>query len=365
MYTPPLLTEEDIEVKECPICILEKPVYTLRTCSDYFCFDCIRNYIELKVVEANVMHIGCPSCNQELIEVDLNQFMTFEIGEKYKRFNEVKRLEENKWIKWCPKPNCQGYSAATASNFRLKCNICRYEYCYNCSEAWHKGKCRAKKDLSYEIWAMCNNVKVCPNCRNHVQKNGGCLHMYCSRCQHRWCWICGGDYASPSHNGFTCMLGRKPLDLYWGIIFLLLVFPALIPFGFLLMVMYMYETESIEKDRFNGILSCLRSRLFVYVLAFIFSPVIECIAIVVLYFAVTFSIASKSSVNTTVEFMLRIIVGNTLCNIIFVIGAGTLALAAVVMPLAGVFFFITKISYAFGRCFKPKPEFEYPRDLLI
>lgn len=34
-------------------------------------------------------------------------------------------------------------------------------------------------------------IHKCPSCGSQVEKNEGCPHMYCSVCNHSWCWICG------------------------------------------------------------------------------------------------------------------------------------------------------------------------------
>jgi hypothetical protein len=32
------------------------------------------------------------------------------------------------------------------------------------------------------------NTQHCPNCHVRIEKNGGCSHMHCSRCDHRFTW---------------------------------------------------------------------------------------------------------------------------------------------------------------------------------
>lgn len=42
-----------------------------------------------------------------------------------------------------------------------------------------------------EIQMMINlGFKICPNCRNAVERNGGCDHMSC-RCGKQFCYKCG------------------------------------------------------------------------------------------------------------------------------------------------------------------------------
>lgn len=367
-YSGPLLgSEPEYEpilpiILECPICTELKSLIQPSNCGHYFCDECIRSYLELKILEADVVSIKCPECLQVYSENDIYPYVTEDLLIKYNRFVEVKRAEENLWVKWCPKADCSGYDVASPKNYKLICNSCNHKYCYKCSQPWHNSRCKIKKDVNFELWAMGNNVKICPRCKNHVQKNGGCPHMSCPRCNHRWCWICGGDYSSPSHNGFTCMLGTSYFDLYWGIIFLLILAPVLIPFAFLLMVMYFYETETIEMDRLNGVLRCFKHRVIAYGLALIFSPLIEIIGMFVGYFSLIYAIGFKNSYNADgTELVFRVILGFMLANILSILILTAFILMGALMPIGGCFFLITKFYFVFSRCFKPKPGFTYPR----
>eukprot|EP00091_Calanus_sinicus_P016768 TRINITY_DN36319_c0_g1_i1.p2 TRINITY_DN36319_c0_g1~~TRINITY_DN36319_c0_g1_i1.p2 ORF type:complete len:105 (-),score=20.81 TRINITY_DN36319_c0_g1_i1:405-719(-) len=35
----------------------------------------------------------------------------------------------------------------------------------------------------------CDDEK-CPKCKTDIEKDGGCLHMHCSRCKSDFCWKC-------------------------------------------------------------------------------------------------------------------------------------------------------------------------------
>ena len=37
-------------------------------------------------------------------------------------------------------------------------------------------------------------VKKCPNCEIITEKNKGCNHMSCPKCNYQWCWLCNGKY---------------------------------------------------------------------------------------------------------------------------------------------------------------------------
>jgi hypothetical protein len=349
----------------CPICEEFKPLRILSSCFHSFCDSCLTTYIEIRVSESNVLSMPCPMCSTQLADSDLFALMSVPTHEKYTRFLSSKKAEENLYLKWCPKPNCHGFDVALPDNYHLHCNACGHEYCYSCSQAWHKGKCKKNSDTAFSVWAMMNNVKICPRCKNHVQKNGGCPHMSCPRCGHSWCWICGGDYRLPDHS-FTCMLGRNKLELYWGIIFLLLLFPAMLPFLGFLFVVFLYEGGSIDEESLKGWMAVFRWRIVVYPFAFLLSPAAECVGLFIAYSAFMIELTNRNrhSVNGVLDFAFRLILASMICNV-FAIGAILIiAVIAAIAPLAGVFFVFTKLYFTLARCCKPRSEFEYPRFLL-
>eukprot|EP01121_Diplochlamys_sp_Union-15-3_P013422 TRINITY_DN4163_c0_g1_i2.p1 TRINITY_DN4163_c0_g1~~TRINITY_DN4163_c0_g1_i2.p1 ORF type:complete len:140 (-),score=6.18 TRINITY_DN4163_c0_g1_i2:244-663(-) len=42
-------------------------------------------------------------------------------------------------------------------------------------------------------------TKECPKCDTLIHKDGGCQYMTCSKCNHRFCWICLGAFDHRSH----------------------------------------------------------------------------------------------------------------------------------------------------------------------
>ena len=51
------------------------------------------------------------------------------------------------------------------------------------------------KDKSDFNWII-SHTKTCPQCKWNIQKNEGCNHMTCLRCQYQFCWICFGNWAT-------------------------------------------------------------------------------------------------------------------------------------------------------------------------
>merc|ERR1712224_1185869 len=47
-----------------------------------------------------------------------------------------------------------------------------------------------------------------------IEKNRGCLHMYCTQCKHAFCWCCGRNYDSRLH--FDGNIWLCPAELWGG-----------------------------------------------------------------------------------------------------------------------------------------------------
>ena len=55
-------------------------------------------------------------------------------------------------------------------------------------------------DLADEHYLL-KNTKNCPGCGVNIEKNEGCDHMTCKKCQFEFCWLCLANYAPIRKNG--------------------------------------------------------------------------------------------------------------------------------------------------------------------
>ena len=80
--------------------------------------------------------------------------------------------------------------------------------CPVCEESWFDKMQHQRWSLP-DFGATFTNIKVllftkpCPNCGMQIQKNGGCRHMKCSKCNYELCWDCMGHFASYRHDDST------------------------------------------------------------------------------------------------------------------------------------------------------------------
>jgi ariadne-1 len=54
------------------------------------------------------------------------------------------------------------------------------------------------------------NAKACPNCNIVIQRDQGCNHMKCQMCKYEFCWICLQIWVK--HDNYSCHVYQNPKD---------------------------------------------------------------------------------------------------------------------------------------------------------
>ena len=72
----------------------------------------------------------------------------------------------------------------------MTCRHCNRDACFKCQQKWHEGSCKTTQQAGYRFYLCRSDVRQCPNCGVRVEKNGGCPHMACLRCNYDFCWSC-------------------------------------------------------------------------------------------------------------------------------------------------------------------------------
>ncbi|KAK3801671.1 hypothetical protein RRG08_033858 [Elysia crispata] len=183
------------------------------------CLACFRQYCSVSLNERRFTEherhgytLPCPAgCPESYIE-ESHHFLLLgkENYERYKNFGAEEYVLQNGGM-LCPAPGC-GMGLFPENGTRLiKCGECQFESCKDCKKEYHTGSCHEVESIilngstnigiSDEMaqracWEMQSmnlieeTTKSCPNCRSKTERNGGCMHMVCSRCECEWCWIC-------------------------------------------------------------------------------------------------------------------------------------------------------------------------------
>ncbi|XP_040569364.1 uncharacterized protein [Lepeophtheirus salmonis] len=196
------IDEDDV----CSICYLvpeRNDMYRFDLCGHLVCHhECLK-----LLMSTSEFPLVCPreECDVGITVQDM--CVAFNIGNKVKRafalncFNHFMANNTQNYSH-CPSINCMGvYKITKESTNIATCEECFKDICTRCKVEYHKDiTCdmfqRGEKNDIKELIKK-GVVKLCPNCKAPIEKNGGCLLVSC-RCGACLCWFCMIDFLSAS-----------------------------------------------------------------------------------------------------------------------------------------------------------------------
>ncbi|KEG07551.1 RING finger protein [Trypanosoma grayi] len=209
-------------VLECPICCDDVPVgkaVALARCGHFFCVDCFTTNLLCAIKHYHdLFNKRCPMKGCSCI-VGLNVFKELlqpkEYGQVQRRFL-GEYLSNNTHMRCCPNEvSCEGVirvNALRESGPDVRCCMCGLEFCFKCLQSPHApATCQMLRrwmDMVREnepsLALIQQTTKGCPKCSVRVEKNKGCNHMTCVRCQYEYCWICLGPWSEHNTQYYKC-----------------------------------------------------------------------------------------------------------------------------------------------------------------
>ena len=115
--------------------------------------------------------------------------------EKYRKFKLELEIINDPNKKPCPFPNCSSYLELKDKNNKYINCLNGHTFCFVCQQEPHGEKpCDQIFDSNIKEYALNKFIKKCPNCGIITEKDQGCNHMVCSKCQYQWCWLCNEEY---------------------------------------------------------------------------------------------------------------------------------------------------------------------------
>ncbi|XP_058203296.1 E3 ubiquitin-protein ligase RSL1-like [Rhododendron vialii] len=202
----------------CVICLDEidtGQIFSVDGCLHRYCFSCMKQHVEVKLL--NGMLPKCPheGCNSELKIETSRKFLTPKLIEIMSQRLEEASIPVTEKI-YCPYPDCSAlmsksevleYSKRTLfGTERLgvrKCSKCEKLFCINCKVPWHSNtSCLDYKsrnpyppaaDAKLKTLADENLWRQCVKCNHMIELESGCYHMTC-RCGYEFCYTCGSEW---------------------------------------------------------------------------------------------------------------------------------------------------------------------------
>lgn len=194
--------------KSCEICFeVIESLWSLPSCQiHFFCHKCIKQLLEIKIFDSQVLKISCPgeNCPSLFTYNDMKYFLSSDYLAKYEKFVKRQQINNDPTLKPCIVPDCEGIIKGTAEFPRNFCSVCNFEMCFLCLKAWHEGQtCEEVQIEEFDKWVEGKDVKDCPKCKYKIEKNLGCDHMTCINCHYEFCWNCFDPWQD-NHFGIGC-----------------------------------------------------------------------------------------------------------------------------------------------------------------
>ena len=207
---------------ECITCATEAEMVVVFDCvvGHSMCIACFITYIKDALNHRNFKShpthgytIQCPdSCNgSEVKEIHHFRIMGGKDYDRYQQFATEDCLLRQMGGIFCPAAGCSNGLVPDPGQRRIKCTACKFEFCAQCKNTYHSGRCAAaavqptpqgenpnrfNQNIENARWAVATEryvkeiSKACPQCGVAIEKTEGCNHMTCFMCKYEFCWLC-------------------------------------------------------------------------------------------------------------------------------------------------------------------------------
>ena len=344
----------------CPICcsISNKILTNLPDCKCQACTSCIDLYLKFQIDNKNILQIECPVCQlQSLPSTFIKSSLSLTYQNKYEKFRLRQSLENNPYVRFCVKEDCEGYCIGDGKTKKLSSAKCKQIICFFCSGEWHEGtKCVKRNEEEFESWVNKNNVKFCPNCKRRVEKQGGCPSMECL-CKHIFCWNCGKNPQTPLH-GLVCLIGTD----YWNLNSFAILSMIFVPILICFLPAFITILGSGIMGEPNREYWVVRNKKVFYTCLILFSPLIEAVGVFVFIFGIGYLFSEKGKNRNLIIRMFLLFAGVTMGLGISIVSVILLLLCSLICTVLGFAFLTFKLFHLHHRRIL-LPDSIYPRTL--
>ncbi|XP_066553257.1 cullin-9 isoform X3 [Amia ocellicauda] len=211
-------------ITHCPVCLIphsgELEATPTLCCMHYCCRSCWQEYLTTRIEQNLVMNCKCPitDCRaQPTSEFICSILADKDILAKYENALLRGYVECCSNLTWCTNPQgCDQILCKENIGSVGTCSKCCWSSCFSCNfpEAHYPASCSHMSQWMddggyYEGMSMEAQSKHlakliskrCPSCQAQIEKNEGCLHMTCAKCNHGFCWRCLKPW-KPTHKDY-------------------------------------------------------------------------------------------------------------------------------------------------------------------
>ncbi|XP_016847250.2 cullin-9 isoform X1 [Anolis carolinensis] len=211
-------------VTHCPVCLNQlsqadnPPVLC---CMHYCCKSCWNEYLTTRIEQNLILNCICPisDCPAQPTTDFIRSIISSKevIAKQYEKALLRGYVECCSNLTWCTNPQgCDQILCKEGLGCGEACSKCSWISCFNCNfpEAHYPASCSHMSQWMddggfYEgmtVEAQSKHLaklisKRCPSCQAQIEKNEGCLHMTCAKCNHGFCWRCLKPW-KPTHKDY-------------------------------------------------------------------------------------------------------------------------------------------------------------------
>nr|XP_023399822.1 LOW QUALITY PROTEIN: cullin-9 [Loxodonta africana] len=208
---------------QCPVCISPlEPEDDLPSlcCMHSCCKSCWNEYLTTRIEQNLVLNCTCPiaDCPAQPTGAFIRAIVSSpEVISKYEKALLRGYVDSCSNLTWCTNPQgCDRILCRQGLGCGTACSKCGWASCFSCSfpEAHYPASCGHMSqwvdDGGYydgmSLEAQSKHLaklisKRCPSCQAPIEKNEGCLHMTCAKCNHGFCWRCLKSW-KPNHKDY-------------------------------------------------------------------------------------------------------------------------------------------------------------------
>uniref|UniRef100_A0A8C5S4V1 Cullin-9 n=1 Tax=Laticauda laticaudata TaxID=8630 RepID=A0A8C5S4V1_LATLA len=210
-------------VTHCPVCVnplSETDDLPLLCCMHYCCKSCWNEYLTTRIEQNLILNCTCPisDCPAQPTTAFIRSIISSkEVIAKYEKALLRGYVECCSNLTWCTNPQgCDQILCKEGLCYGEACSKCSWISCFSCNfpEAHYPASCSHMSQWMddggfYEgmtVEAQSKHLaklisKRCPSCQAQIEKNEGCLHMTCAKCNHGFCWRCLKPW-KPTHKDY-------------------------------------------------------------------------------------------------------------------------------------------------------------------
>uniref|UniRef100_M4D688 RBR-type E3 ubiquitin transferase n=1 Tax=Brassica campestris TaxID=3711 RepID=M4D688_BRACM len=226
----------DTQKTTCAICLDEDinadQMFSVDKCGHWFCSECVKRHIEVKLLEQGFVRCPQHRCKSKLTFTRCAYLLTPELQAIW-----LQRIKEDSIPVserfYCPNPRCSAlmsekelWKSTKEAGVRC-CGKCGEPFCSRCKVPWHNnmlcdhykrlhpnptendGKLKALADE--KMWRQCGK------CQHMIELSQGCIRIKC-RCGHEFCYQCGAEARRCPHGHGPDPRGVRPLPMWLKIL---------------------------------------------------------------------------------------------------------------------------------------------------